>query len=68
MKTFWKIRNYIIIVALVIVSICAAIVCVGCNGSQTNKAIVYQSDFGLEDGAVSAMKGVAFQVDNDYEC
>lgn len=28
-----------------------------------NKIIVFQSDFGLKDGAVSAMKGVAMQVD-----
>ncbi|MFT4031324.1 MAG: S-adenosyl-l-methionine hydroxide adenosyltransferase family protein [Siphonobacter sp.] len=27
-----------------------------------NKAVVFQSDFGLKDGAVSAMKGVAYQV------
>lgn len=28
-------------------------------------ALVFQSDFGLKDGAVSAMKGVAFGVDDD---
>lgn len=28
-------------------------------------ALVFQSDFGLKDGAVSAMKGVAFGVDSD---
>jgi hypothetical protein len=29
----------------------------------TNGIIVYQSDFGLKDGAVSAMRGVAVSVD-----
>ncbi len=31
--------------------------------SKPKPAIVYQTDFGLKDGAVSAMKGVAHQVD-----
>jgi S-adenosylmethionine hydrolase len=30
-----------------------------------SKALVFQSDFGLKDGAVSAMKGVAYSVDKD---
>jgi S-adenosylmethionine hydrolase len=30
---------------------------------DTNSIIVYQSDFGLKDGAVSAMRGVAISVD-----
>ena len=30
-----------------------------------NKFLVFQSDFGLVDGAVSAMKGVAYKVDPD---
>ena len=30
-----------------------------------NHALVFQTDFGQKDGAVSAMKGVAFGVDND---
>ena len=30
-------------------------------------AIVFQSDFGLKDGAVSAMKGVALEVDQDLK-
>lgn len=29
----------------------------------SQNALIFQSDFGLKDGAVSAMKGVAFQVD-----
>jgi S-adenosylmethionine hydrolase len=31
--------------------------------AQERSAVVFQSDFGLRDGAVSAMKGVAFAVD-----
>ncbi len=31
--------------------------------AQERSAVVFQSDFGLRDGAVSAMKGVAFGVD-----
>jgi len=34
-----------------------------CN--EPEPAIVYQTDFGLKDGAVSAMKGVAHEVDPD---
>jgi len=30
-----------------------------------NKIVVFQSDFGLKDGAVSAMKGVAISVSPD---
>ncbi|MFQ2773106.1 S-adenosyl-l-methionine hydroxide adenosyltransferase family protein [Aeromonas caviae] len=32
-------------------------------GAFANEALVFQTDFGLKDGAVSAMKGVAFGVD-----
>jgi hypothetical protein len=31
--------------------------------SEVNGIVVYQSDFGLKDGAVSAMHGVALSVD-----
>src|SRR5689334_13157292 len=30
-----------------------------------SKALVFQTDFGLKDGAVAAMKGVAYSVDKD---
>ena len=30
-----------------------------------SKALVFQSDFGVRDGAVSAMKGVAYSVSSD---
>ena len=32
-------------------------------GAFASEALVFQTDFGLKDGAVSAMKGVAFGVD-----
>jgi hypothetical protein len=35
--------------------------------SAQNKIVVYQSDFGLKDGAVSAMKGVAMGVSADLK-
>ena len=37
-----------------------------CTFSQ-NKIVVFQSDFGLKDGAVSAMKGVAIGVSADLK-
>ncbi|MGC4103232.1 SAM hydrolase/SAM-dependent halogenase family protein [Ferruginibacter sp.] len=39
-----------------------------CNCSfAQNKIVVFQSDFGLKDGAVSAMKGVAMGVDSSLK-
>ncbi|MFI5153852.1 MAG: S-adenosyl-l-methionine hydroxide adenosyltransferase family protein [Chitinophagales bacterium] len=35
--------------------------------SAQNKILVFQSDFGLKDGAVSAMKGVAMSVSSDLK-
>jgi S-adenosylmethionine hydrolase len=35
------------------------------KGMAQSKALVFQSDFGLKDGAVSAMKGVAYGVSDD---
>ena len=32
-----------------------------------NKIVVFQSDFGIKDGAVSAMKGVAIGVSSDLK-
>ncbi len=37
------------------------------TSSAQNKTIVFQSDFGLKDGAVSAMKGVAIGVSPDLK-
>lgn len=33
--------------------------------NMTNKHLVLQTDFGLQDGAVSSMHGVAYGVSND---
>src|ERR1700726_357731 len=35
--------------------------------SAQNKIVVFQSDFGLKDGAVSAMKGVSMGVSTDLK-
>lgn len=35
------------------------------SGFGQRRALVFQSDFGLKDGAVAAMKGVAFSVSDD---
>lgn len=37
------------------------------NGFSQNSVLVFQSDFGLKDGAVSAMKGVAMGVSTDLK-
>ncbi|MGL6064191.1 MAG: SAM hydrolase/SAM-dependent halogenase family protein [Fusobacteriaceae bacterium] len=37
------------------------------TGFSTNDILVFQSDFGLKDGAVSAMKGVAIAVNKDIK-
>lgn len=37
------------------------------SGSAQNKIVVFQSDFGLKDGAVSEMKGVAMGVSPDLK-
>jgi hypothetical protein len=37
------------------------------NGFAQNNVLVFQSDFGLKDGAVSAMKGVAMGVSTDIK-
>lgn len=39
---------------------------INCSSAQ-NKTVVFQSDFGLKDGAVSAMKGVAIGVSPDLK-
>jgi S-adenosylmethionine hydrolase len=43
----------------------AIIFCACFPASAQNKIVVFQSDFGLKDGAVSAMKGVALGVSPD---
>ena len=41
---------------------CCLLVSLSINLAAQNRALVYQTDFGLKDGAVAAMKGVAFSV------
>jgi S-adenosylmethionine hydrolase len=43
----------------------AAMLLIAGEGRAQNKIVVYQSDFGLKDGAVSEMKGVAMGVSAD---
>jgi S-adenosylmethionine hydrolase len=48
-----------------IVIFAAFLVLLEIKGNCQSKALVFQSDFGLKDGAVSAMKGVAYGVSNE---
>ncbi len=50
-------RFLILLIAICITALQA------CTGKPTPKPVVMQTDFGLKDGAVSAMKGVAYGVD-----
>lgn len=54
----YKIRQIILIIAAGMA---------GFQLSAQNKILVFQSDFGLKDGAVSAMKGVAMNVSSDLK-
>lgn len=45
----------------------ALLICLVAACSQKKGIVVFQTDFGLKDGAVSAMKGVAAGVDADLE-
>lgn len=45
--------------------LCFTFIFISCNPKKP--AIVFQSDFGTKDGAVSAMKGVAHNVDADLQ-
>lgn len=38
--------------------------CIGLSSAYADNALILQTDFSLKDGAVSAMKGVAFSVDS----
>lgn len=48
-------------------NICICIVFGAINQVYAANALVLQTDFGLKDGAVSEMKGVAFNVDNQLK-
>ncbi|WQY37421.1 S-adenosyl-l-methionine hydroxide adenosyltransferase family protein [Helicobacter pylori] len=41
--------------------------CIGLSSVCANNALILQTDFSLKDGAVSAMKGVAFSVDSNLK-
>jgi S-adenosylmethionine hydrolase len=46
---------------------CLVLIFISSYGFAQNKIVVFQSDFGLKDGAVSAMKGVATGVSFDLK-
>ncbi|GAA8249988.1 S-adenosyl-l-methionine hydroxide adenosyltransferase family protein [Helicobacter pylori] len=41
--------------------------CIGLSSAYASNALILQTDFSLKDGAVSAMKGVAFSVDSNLK-
>ncbi|WP_187909301.1 S-adenosyl-l-methionine hydroxide adenosyltransferase family protein [Helicobacter pylori] len=41
--------------------------CIGLSSVYANNALILQTDFSLKDGAVSAMKGVAFSVNSNLK-
>ncbi|WP_187890201.1 S-adenosyl-l-methionine hydroxide adenosyltransferase family protein [Helicobacter pylori] len=41
--------------------------CIGLSSVHADNALILQTDFSLKDGAVSAMKGVAFSVDSNLK-
>ena len=41
--------------------------CIGSSSAYADNALILQTDFSLKDGAVSAMKGVAFGVDHNLK-
>ncbi|KAA8891370.1 SAM hydrolase/SAM-dependent halogenase family protein [Helicobacter pylori] len=41
--------------------------CIGLSSAYADNALILQTDFSLKDGAVSAMKGVAFSVDSNLK-
>ncbi len=41
--------------------------CIGLSSVYADNALILQTDFSLKDGAVSAMKGVAFSVDSNLK-
>jgi len=45
----------------------ALLLCVGLSGVAQKRIVVFQSDFGVKDGAVSEMKGVAMGVSPDLK-
>ena len=58
----WKFAAIVVFVVLCMVFAILFTSCQSLN-NDTNKTIVYQTDFGNKDGAISVMKGVAVEVD-----
>lgn len=50
-------KNWVIVIII-------TLLLAGCKQKQQPAAIVIQTDFGVKDGAVAAMKGVAYEVDS----
>lgn len=55
-------KNYFLHVALLFTMVLPATILFA-----QNKIVVFQTDFGLKDGAVAAMKGVAMSVDSSLK-
>ena len=65
LSTLFKFRS--IMKKILHVLFCLLILAVAITTNAQNKIVVFQSDFGLKDGAVSAMKGVSMSVSPDLK-
>lgn len=65
LSTLFKFRS--IMKKILHVLFCLLILAGAITTSAQNKIVVFQSDFGLKDGAVSAMKGVSMSVSPDLK-
>jgi len=59
-------KRFVVLIAVLIVFILAA-VAFATISEKEQSALVYLTDFGVKDGAVSSMKGVAFGVDPEIK-
>jgi S-adenosylmethionine hydrolase len=55
------------VLGIAVVCALSAALFMGCGAKAAPGLVVFQSDFGLKDGAVSAMKGVAMDVSRDLQ-
>ena len=65
LSTLFKFRS--IMKKILYVLFCLLIIAGAITTSAQNRIVVFQSDFGLKDGAVSAMKGVSMSVSPDLK-
>ena len=65
LSTLFKFRS--IMKKILHVLFCLLIIAGAITTSAQNRIVVFQSDFGLKDGAVSAMKGVSMSVSPDLK-